>query len=57
MGDKTFFVQCVRGNTEYGINLFGDNGDGTVTEIPCPGVGEGRFGRVSSDWASQLAGT
>ena len=32
MGDKTFFVQCVRGNTDYGINAFTDNGDGTVTD-------------------------
>ena len=32
MGDKTFFVQCVRGNTDYGINAFIDNGDGTVTD-------------------------
>ena len=32
MGDKTFFVQCVRGNTDYGINVFTDNADGTVTD-------------------------
>ena len=32
MGDKTFFVQCVRGNTDYGINVFTDNGDGTVSD-------------------------
>jgi len=31
-GDKTFFVQCVRGNTDYGVNAFMDNGDGTVTD-------------------------
>ena len=31
-GDKTFFVQCVRGNTDYGINAFTDNGDVTVTD-------------------------
>jgi hypothetical protein len=30
--DKTFFVQCVRGNTSYGINSFVDNGDQTVTD-------------------------
>ncbi|UUX91981.1 Lcl C-terminal domain-containing protein [Methanoplanus endosymbiosus] len=30
--DKTFFVTCVRGNTDYGINDFSDNGDGTVTD-------------------------
>ena len=30
--DKTAFVQCVRGNTAYGVNQFVDNGDGTVTD-------------------------
>jgi hypothetical protein len=30
--DKTFFVQCVRGNAAYGKNEFRDNGDGTVTD-------------------------
>jgi hypothetical protein len=31
-GEKTFFVQCVRGNTEYGKNHFVSNGDGTITD-------------------------
>jgi hypothetical protein len=30
--EKTFFVQCVRGNPRYGINDFHDNGDGTITD-------------------------
>ena len=30
--DKGFFVLYVRGNTEYGVNAFIDNGDGTVTD-------------------------
>ncbi len=30
--DKTFFVQCVRGNASYGVNAFVDNGDQTVTD-------------------------
>ena len=29
---KTFYVQCVRGNTSYGINNFVDNGDQTITD-------------------------
>jgi PKD repeat protein len=29
-GDKTFFVQCVRGNPSYGLNFFVDNGDQTI---------------------------
>ena len=30
--EKTFFVLYVRGNTDYGVNNFTDNGDGTVTD-------------------------
>ena len=30
--NNTAFVRFVRGNTEYGINQFVDNGDGTVTD-------------------------
>ena len=29
---KTFFVQCVRGNPKYGINDFRDNGDQTISD-------------------------
>ena len=29
---KTFFVQCVRGNPQYGTNDFHDNNDGTITD-------------------------
>lgn len=31
-GEKTFFVQLVRGSDGYGINEFSDNGDETVTD-------------------------
>ncbi len=30
--EKTFYVICVRGNPEYGINDFSDNEDGTITD-------------------------
>ena len=30
--EKTFFVQCVRGNPGYGKNDFRDNNDGTITD-------------------------
>lgn len=30
--EKTFFVLAVRGNTQYGINAFADNGDGSITD-------------------------
>jgi len=31
-GDKTFDVIYVRGNSTYGINIFTDNGDSTITD-------------------------
>jgi hypothetical protein len=31
-GEKTFYVLYVRGNTNYGINAFTDNGDSTITD-------------------------
>ena len=30
--EKTFYVQCVRGNPAYGKNAFQDNSDGTITD-------------------------
>ena len=30
--EKTFYVQCVRGNASYGQNSFSDNGNGTITD-------------------------
>ncbi len=30
---KTFLVMCVRGNIEYGVNNYIDNGDGTITDL------------------------
>ena len=30
---KTFYVQLVRGGTNYGVNSFTNNGDGTVTDL------------------------
>ncbi|MCG8471625.1 MAG: DUF1566 domain-containing protein [Desulfobacterales bacterium] len=32
MGEKTFYLLCVRGNSEYGENDFVDHGDGTITD-------------------------
>ncbi|VGO15162.1 hypothetical protein PDESU_03744 [Pontiella desulfatans] len=31
-GDKLFYVLYVRGNPDYGVNQFKDNGDGTITD-------------------------
>ncbi len=32
-GEKAFFVIYVRGNPDYGVNDFVDNGDGTVSDV------------------------
>ncbi|HPJ22050.1 MAG TPA: DUF1566 domain-containing protein [Clostridia bacterium] len=32
-GYKEYYVRLVRGNEEYGINQFVDNGDGTITDL------------------------
>ncbi len=32
-GDKTFYIRLCRGNTDYGVNNFTDNGDETVTDL------------------------
>lgn len=29
---NTYYVRCVRGNPDYGVNAFTDNGDGTVSD-------------------------
>ncbi|MFO7654842.1 MAG: DUF1566 domain-containing protein [Candidatus Krumholzibacteriia bacterium] len=31
--DKTFYVLCVRGNTDYGANHLVDSGDGTISDL------------------------
>lgn len=31
--DKTYFVQCMRGNTAYGTPQYVDNGDKTITDL------------------------
>jgi hypothetical protein len=31
-GEKAFYVLCVRGNKNYGLNKFKDNGDRTITD-------------------------
>jgi hypothetical protein len=31
-GELTQFIRCVRGNPEYGVNSYVDNGDGTITD-------------------------
>ncbi len=63
-GDFTEFVRCVRGNPDYGVNHFVDNGDGTITDTATGltwlqqdsgalGAGDGGDGLL--DWPQALA--
>ena len=58
--EKTFFVQCVRGNPAYGKNDFQDNGDGTVTDRATGLIwaktdsGRGMNWREALDWVQKM---
>lgn len=54
-GEKTFYTICVRGNPNYGINLFEDNGDGTVTDEATGLIWEQDDCGFTQNWASALA--
>ena len=52
--EKTFFVQCVRGNPAYGINAFIDNSDQTITD-QATGLMWTKFDSgVAMNWQSAL---
>jgi hypothetical protein len=53
--DKTFFVQCVRGNPKYGQNEFHDDGDGTVTDRATGLVWARADSGEGMDWPHALA--
>lgn len=57
--DYTLFVRYVRGNPNYGINDFADNGDGTITDaatgLMWMQVDSGALGAGTVDWAGALA--
>ena len=53
--DKTFFVQCVRGNPSYGLNLFVDNGDQTITDQATGLMWAKTDSQLSMDWQTALA--
>ncbi len=61
--EKTFFVQCVRGNTSYGSNGFVDNGDGTIADESTgllwqqDDSGSGLNWEEALAWAEQQNGT
>ncbi|MBI5535244.1 MAG: DUF1566 domain-containing protein [Deltaproteobacteria bacterium] len=52
--DKTFFVQCVRGNPSYGKNAFVDHGDQTITDQATGLMWARDDSGVALDWQSAL---
>jgi hypothetical protein len=53
--DKTFFVQCVRGNPQYGKNDFHDNADGTITDRATGLMWSKADGGKGMNWQDALA--
>ena len=54
-GPMTQFVRCVRGNTDYGVNNFVDNGDGTVTDLATGLMWKQDDSGVGYNWEAALA--
>ncbi len=52
---KTFFVLCVRGNPEYGVNDFVDNGDQTITDRATGLTWAKADSSVTLNWQQALA--
>ncbi len=53
--NKTYYVYYVRGNTNYGINDFTDNGDGTVTDHATGLMWQQADSSVGMNWQTALA--
>lgn len=53
--NKTYYVYFVRGNPDYGINLFADNGDGTVSDRATGLMWAQADSGFGMDWAEALA--
>jgi hypothetical protein len=53
--DKGFFVFYVRGNTDYGISSFSDNGDGTVTDSATGLMWSQDDSGIGMNWEGALA--
>jgi hypothetical protein len=53
--EKKFFVLCVRGSSEYGVNHFEDNGDGTIADLATGLVWQKADNASGLDWQAALA--
>ncbi|WP_375748567.1 DUF1566 domain-containing protein [Vibrio sp. HN007] len=54
-GDKTFYVLVVRGNTDYGINDYQDNRNGTITDKATGLTWQQSDSEISMDWPTALS--
>ena len=52
---KTFYVQLVRGATNYGVNNFTNNGDGTITDLSTGLMWSRADNGTSLMWSNALA--
>lgn len=52
---KVFMVKFVRGNPEYGINIFKDNGDGTITDSATGLMWQQDDSKTGYNWKEALA--
>lgn len=52
--DKGFYVLYVRGNTDYGINDFLDNGDQTITDKSTSLMWQKNDSQIGMDWEEAL---
>jgi hypothetical protein len=53
-GEKTFFVIYARGNPDYGLNNFVDNGDGTVSDLAAGLMWQQDDSINGKDWSEAL---
>jgi arylsulfatase A-like enzyme len=54
-GENTMYFRMVRGNEEYGINYFEDNGDGTISDLATGLMWQTSDDGVARDWEEALA--
>ena len=54
-GGKTMYVRLVRGNSDYGINNFEDNGDGTVSDLATGLMWQAADDGETRDWEDALS--
>lgn len=53
--EKTFYLLTVRGNTDYGINQFVDNDNGTITDLATGLIWQQGDSQQGMDWLSALS--